>query len=141
MFVAAQVPFTESSDVKESGQRQVEKHMAELGLPWTSFRRVMLDCLDEALCTTLAIWHLSDGMLFVSHLLPSYVLPVPVACIERTPVGSFGRKILDVVQELAVFTVSRNVVLVLFQAAVHLRTPDQQARLPRLVLRPCRAWN
>lgn len=35
-----QVPFTESSDVKESGQRQVEKHIAEMGLPWTSFRRV-----------------------------------------------------------------------------------------------------
>lgn len=35
---ASQVPFTESSDVKESGQRQVEKHVAELGLPWTSFR-------------------------------------------------------------------------------------------------------
>lgn len=34
----SQVPFTESSDVKESGQRQVEKHVAELGLPWTSFR-------------------------------------------------------------------------------------------------------
>lgn len=33
-----EVPFTESSDVKESGQRQVEKHVAELGLPWTSFR-------------------------------------------------------------------------------------------------------
>ena len=37
-----QVPFTESSDVKESGQRQVEKHIADMGLPWTSFRRVAL---------------------------------------------------------------------------------------------------
>lgn len=36
--VSSQVPFTESSDVKESGQRLVEKHLAELGLPWTSFR-------------------------------------------------------------------------------------------------------
>lgn len=34
----SQVPFTEDSDVKESGQRLVEKHLAELGLPWTSFR-------------------------------------------------------------------------------------------------------
>ncbi|CAM9163795.1 unnamed protein product [Ectocarpus fasciculatus] len=33
-----EVPFTESSDVKESGQRQVEKYVADLGLPWTSFR-------------------------------------------------------------------------------------------------------
>ncbi|CAM9117111.1 unnamed protein product [Ectocarpus sp. 13 AM-2016] len=33
-----EVPFTECSDVKESGQRQVEKYVADLGLPWTSFR-------------------------------------------------------------------------------------------------------
>ncbi|CAM9379977.1 unnamed protein product [Pylaiella littoralis] len=33
-----EVPFTESSDVKESGQRQVEQHVADMGLPWTSFR-------------------------------------------------------------------------------------------------------
>ncbi|CAM9433081.1 unnamed protein product [Ascophyllum nodosum] len=33
-----EVPFTEGSDVKETGQRQVEKHIEELGLPWTSFR-------------------------------------------------------------------------------------------------------
>ncbi|CAN0543546.1 unnamed protein product, partial [Ectocarpus sp. 12 AP-2014] len=33
-----EVPFTECSDVKESGQRQVEKYVADFGLPWTSFR-------------------------------------------------------------------------------------------------------
>lgn len=35
---STQVPLTESSEVKESGQRQAEKYIADLGLPWTSFR-------------------------------------------------------------------------------------------------------
>ncbi|CAM9123232.1 unnamed protein product [Discosporangium mesarthrocarpum] len=33
-----EVPLIETCPVKETGQRKVEMHLAELGLPWTSFR-------------------------------------------------------------------------------------------------------
>ncbi|CAM9106742.1 unnamed protein product [Choristocarpus tenellus] len=33
-----EVPLTENSEVKETGQRKVEMYVEELGLPWTAFR-------------------------------------------------------------------------------------------------------